>query len=169
MLRPTPISTHKCKHSTHTHTPTQRLPFSHSLGIGGGKPYQVIGGKIDDDSITVQILSHAALGWTIPTKSGPRGSSGRALVSLLVSARGRQRLHKQFSYFCQPPLTRQRDRNPRRDWNGPKKDRADRLRSAGSDKSSKPVADVWVPGHQNMEASPSAAYRLEIWGCTRLL
>lgn len=70
MLRPTPISTHKCKHSAHTETPL--LPFSQNRR---GKAYQVIGGKIDDDSITVQILSHAALGWTIPTKSTPRGWS----------------------------------------------------------------------------------------------
>lgn len=167
MLRPTPISTHKCKHSTHTHTQTPLLPFSQNRR---GKPYQVIGGKIDDDSITVQILSHACSArLDNPHQINPQRVIEHALVSLLVSAQGRQRLHKHFSYFCQPPLTRQRDRNPRRDWNGPKKDRADRLRSAGSDKSSKPVADVWVPGHQNMEASSSAAYRLEIWGCTRLL
>ena len=50
----------------HTHTRREPL-FLRSLRIGGGKPYQVISGKIDDDSIIVQILSHAELRLDLPS------------------------------------------------------------------------------------------------------
>lgn len=47
-----------------------------------------------------------------------------------MSARGMKRLHKHLSYFCQPLLTCQRG-------NGLRKDGADSLGSAGSDKKSR--------------------------------
>lgn len=51
--------------TTHTHTTTHAEPlFLHSLRTEGGKPYQVISVKIDDDSIMVQILSYPGLAWT---------------------------------------------------------------------------------------------------------
>lgn len=165
MLRPTPMPTHKCKHSTHTHTQT---PFSHSLRIGGES---LIGSSVVKWMMTVlqcRSCPMQRLAGQSPPSQLPEGHLACPGVPTGVCT-GQAKVSKHFSYFCQPPLTRQQDRNPRRDWSGPKKDRADRPRSAGSDKSSKPVADVWVPGHQNMEASSSAAYRLEIWGCTRLL
>lgn len=127
----------------HVNTHTQSL-FLHSLRIGGGKPYQVIGGKIDDDSIIVQILSHAALAWTSiqntlpPT---PRGSS-----SVLGSPRWC--LHgAQKGCISIPRISVSRfwrvggTRNPQRDGNSPRKDGADRLRSACSDKN---PCSLWV-------------------------
>lgn len=57
------------------------------------------------------------------------------MESPLVSTQGMKRLHKHLSYFCQPLLTLKNHR-PQRDGNGQRKDGADRLRSASSDKSS---------------------------------
>lgn len=54
-----------------------------------------------------------------------------------MSARGMKRLHKHLSYFCQPLLTCQRGRRPQQDGNGLRKDGADSLGSAGSDKKSR--------------------------------
>lgn len=65
---------HRDTQATTTHTASL---FLFSLRNGGGKPYQVISGKIDDDSIIVQILSHAAPSWTSIQNTlllTPRGS-----------------------------------------------------------------------------------------------
>lgn len=148
-----PGHTHTHAHvNTRIHTDTHAItPCTHTeglsistLSLGGGKPYQVISVKIDNDSIIVQILSRAPLARTSIQNTlppSPRGSLNVLWCPPMVYTQGTKRLHKCRSYFCQLLLTCQKDRRPQWDGNSQRKDGADSLRSAGSDKS---LCSLWV-------------------------
>lgn len=76
-----------------------------------------------------------------PTLQPPRGSPSVLWSPHSCLRGGTKRLHKHLSYFCQPLLTGQRDHSLQQDGNAPRKDRADRLRSAGPDKN---LCSLWV-------------------------